>query len=314
LGVLVVSQSPELSRLVRTSLTHEAWLESLVADCETAQAARARLEADSFDLIVVEGGPDEVRALVEWSADAAIVAVAAGGEAGGRDAVLAAGAVDGFSLADFDGRAELFWNSLRQTLRYHASRLQHRRLTRVLEDRARQIQRLSQRLLCSAPYDGRTGWMSHAYTVDRCQEEIGRAVRYGMPLSLLLIEFLDVDPLDPRVGRDFFDEALVEVAARIRSIARHTDLAGHFGAESILLILTNTDQTGADRFFERVRQALAPPIEVGGVRRRLEWCSAAVTRTGQCDASPTDILNRLEQRIEEAKANRRHGATAAERL
>lgn len=312
LGVLVVSQSPELGRLVRTSLTHETWLELHVADCEAAHAARARLEADSFDLIVVEGGPDEVRALIEWSADAAIVAVAANGVAGGRDAVLAAGAVDGFVLADYDGRAELFWSSLRQTLRYHASRLQHRRLKHVLEDRARQIQRLNQRLVCSAPYDGRTGWLSHAHTIDRCQEEIGRAVRYGLPLSLLLLEFLDVDSSAPQLDRDFFDEALVEIAARVREIARHTDVAGHFGAESILLILTNTDEAGAERFYDRVQQALAPPINVGGVPRRLDWCSAIVTRTSQCDASPTDILNRLEQRIDEAKANRGLGASAVE--
>lgn len=312
LRVLVVSQSLELSRLVRSSLAHEACLESDVTDCESTDAARAYLDGQAVDLIVLSGGLDEVRGLVEWATDAALVALTPAETAEDHASIVAAGATECLSLANFDGRSDLLWSSLRQTIRYHAIRLHHRRLKQTLQDRARHISRLTTRLARSAPFDSRTGWFSHAHTVDRCQEEIGRAVRYGLSLSLVLLDVVGLDRLEAEHGEAVVDEVVTQIAARIRLISRHTDIAGHYGPESFVVILTNTDGEGAQMFCRRADMALSSPIVVGGVSATLEWCFAVVTRTGHCKSSPTDLLNTLEHRIERAKETRAKGVIVAD--
>ncbi len=50
-----------------------------------------------------------------------------------------------------------------------------------VKDQVRQLDLLRRRV---TPFDPRTGWHSHAHIIDRCQEEIARALRYSLPIAL----------------------------------------------------------------------------------------------------------------------------------
>lgn len=300
LHVLVVSKSLNTRRLVHDALAEESLLELRVEDHDVVQNGCFN-DSHSIDLIVLDGACEDVQHWAERVPQAAIVALTDSGDASVRDSLVARGATDCFSLVDYNGHSHLLLANLRQTIRYHAIRLQHHRLQRTLAERSREVRRLTSRLSGSSPYDYRTGWFSHSHTVDRCQEEICRGARYHQPLALVLLELLGMHELEKEHGPDVVDEIVTQVSARVRLISRQSDVAGHYGCDSFLLILPGTDEAGAERFCHRTASALAAPIVIREISARLTWRLALVCRTGYCELSPTDLLNRLEQRIEVAK-------------
>lgn len=300
LRVLVVSPSMDVRRLVHEALAGESLLELHVHDFHNHngdhQAAR-----DPIDLVVVDGACADVKHWSERWPEAAVVALTGSPDAQARDSLVASGATDSFSLAEYNGHPDFLLASLRQTIRYHAIRVQHHRLQQALAERTREVRRLACRLAGSSPYDFRTGWFSHSHIVDRCQEEICRAARYHQPLALVLLELLGLRRIEGDRGLDFADEMVTQISARIRLISRQSDVAGHYGDDSFLLLLPGTDESGAERFCQRLDSTLATPFDVRGIAARLSWRRAYVFRSGQSDLSPTDLLNQLEHHIEAAK-------------
>jgi diguanylate cyclase (GGDEF)-like protein len=91
-------------------------------------------------------------------------------------------------------------------------------------------------------------------TLDR---EFRRAVRYGTPLALVL---LDVDRFkfyNDRYGHQRGDECLRAIGQEVAAVARRpTDLAARYGGEELALILPDTDEEGAMVVAEKLRAGI----------------------------------------------------------
>lgn len=90
------------------------------------------------------------------------------------------------------------------------------------------------------------------------EHEWRRARRSGQPLSLL---FVDVDyfkRFNDLYGHQAGDRVLKTAAAALASVAqRPSDLAARYGGEEFILLLAETDESGAARAAECVRAAVA---------------------------------------------------------
>ena len=104
--------------------------------------------------------------------------------------------------------------------------------------------------------DGLTGLWNYRYAVLALTREVERASRFGRPLSVLMLDLDRFKRVNDRYGHQRGDAVLLEVANRVRTVVREVDILARYGGEELILILPETDLTGATFLAERIGEAL----------------------------------------------------------
>lgn len=121
------------------------------------------------------------------------------------------------------------------------------------------------RLLRSGFTDVLTGWHNRRYLHVRLREELARAARDGTTLVCLMIDVDHFKRVNDTWGHAAGDHVLREVAHRIESQVRTSDVAARYGGEEFVVVLPATGTADAVRLAERVRAAVsAGPIALQG--------------------------------------------------
>ncbi len=141
--------------------------------------------------------------------------------------------------------------------------------------------------------DGLTGLANHRHFYERLHEEVARAQRYHLPLSLLMLDIDDFKHFNDAHGHQIGDEALRLVGAVLRQRLRaKIDLAARYGGEEFAVILPSTAVSGA---------------AVAGARLASDIARLAEPADGQPpNADPEGaavVGERLRRSIEEASGN-----------
>lgn len=113
---------------------------------------------------------------------------------------------------------------------------------------------LFEKTALSAVTDGLTGLYNHRYFHVRLEEEIERARRYKMNLSLIMFDLDDFKVYNDMNGHIAGDILLVEMAKIIRKTGRRTDIPARYGGEEFGVILPHTDRDGAFTIALRICQ------------------------------------------------------------
>lgn len=123
------------------------------------------------------------------------------------------------------------------------------------------------RLLRSGFTDVLTGWNNRRYLQVRITEELARAQRHHANIVCLMLDVDHFKRVNDRWGHVAGDAALREIAQRIESQVRASDIAARYGGEEFVVILPNTDVAHASLLAERIRRAVAAepvPLSDGG--------------------------------------------------
>jgi diguanylate cyclase (GGDEF)-like protein len=106
--------------------------------------------------------------------------------------------------------------------------------------------------------DGLTGLYNHRHFYERLNQEFARAQRYGLPLSLLMIDIDDFKRFNDLYGHPVGDLVLAE-AGRILSeqLRKGVDLAARYGGEEFVVLLPNTRRDGAQVVGDRLMRRIA---------------------------------------------------------
>lgn len=91
----------------------------------------------------------------------------------------------------------------------------------------------------------------------RVEEEVVRVERYGMPLSLALIDLDRFKRINDEHGHAAGDEVLRCYATQIFSVFRNHDLVARYGGEEFAVLLPNTDHGGAAAALRKARECAA---------------------------------------------------------
>ena len=105
--------------------------------------------------------------------------------------------------------------------------------------------------------DGLTGVKNRAAFNARLADAYDLAVRYGHPLSVVLLDVDHFKLFNDTFGHPAGDEVLKTVAATIAGAARTTDTVARYGGEEFVIVLPETDYEGAMILAERCRLAVA---------------------------------------------------------
>ena len=106
----------------------------------------------------------------------------------------------------------------------------------------------------SAVTDSLTGLHNRRYFDSALDIETRRSMRYGLVLSLLLLDLDLFKPINDLHGHRFGDLVLTRVGEILQRAVRDSDLACRFGGEEFAVILPETGRLGAFSLAERVRQ------------------------------------------------------------
>jgi diguanylate cyclase (GGDEF)-like protein/PAS domain S-box-containing protein len=157
--------------------------------------------------------------------------------------------------------------------------------------------RLEEELEREATTDRLTGAANRLRFEQSLEDALRRRRRYQQPTALIMFDLDHFKVVNDTHGHDAGDRVLQFVVERVGALIRETDLLARWGGEEFIVILPETDATGAFRLAERMRRQIAgrPIPEVGTVT-----ASLGVTVATDDDDSNT-LLKRLDQVLYQAK-------------
>ena len=101
-----------------------------------------------------------------------------------------------------------------------------------------------------------TGLRTRGYFEQQLDLEIKRTERKGAPLSLLMVDIDRFKVLNDECGHHVGDQVLREVASLLGRDMRDFDTLARYGGEEFVIILPDTDEQGALRVAQRMRQTI----------------------------------------------------------
>ena len=104
-----------------------------------------------------------------------------------------------------------------------------------------------------ATHDGLTGLCNHRTFYRKLEEEIVRANRYKHPVSLLMLDIDHFKIVNDTYGHQAGDTILRDLSKRLTHRMRVTDSVCRYGGEEIMVILTETDISMAEKIAEDLR-------------------------------------------------------------
>ncbi len=177
----------------------------------------------------------------------------------------------------------------------------------VLEFQMQELEKANAELESLATRDGLTGIKNRRAFGTRLEEEVARATRYSLPLSLLLLDVDQFKSYNDTFGHPAGDEVLKTVAQLLDQSARETDMAARYGGEEFAVLLPQTDAAGAWVIAERIRQAIA----------RQAWPHRSITvSVGVAHLLPvvdtgSQLIARADEALYQSKAGGRNRVSAA---
>jgi diguanylate cyclase (GGDEF)-like protein len=113
------------------------------------------------------------------------------------------------------------------------------------------------RLLRSGFTDVLTGWHNRRYLQVRLGEELARARRDQAHLVCLMLDVDHFKRVNDKWGHAAGDAVLRELAHRIDSQVRASDVAARYGGEEFVILLPKTETRSAVGLADRIRRAVA---------------------------------------------------------
>lgn len=147
--------------------------------------------------------------------------------------------------------------------------------------------------------DGLTGLPNRRRASERLEVEVSRSRRYKNPMAVALCDVDHFKQVNDRFGHNMGDEVLVQVARALHASLRQVDLVGRWGGEEFLVILPETELTGARIVGERLRKAVeALPAFADGPEKIT--CSVGMA-VFDGDTSTAAFVDRADQALYRAK-------------
>src|SRR5256714_3218628 len=228
---------------------------------ESLTAGRQKLAVDRYDLLIIDknlpdgSGLSLAREVAEGSLDAQVVIISGYATLSSAVEALQAGVaafvVKPFDLADFRAR-------LQRTIESLKLRRAYRILFKELQEKNAILEGLATR-------DPLTGLDNHASFQESVRKEIERGRRYGAPCALVLASIDRFRDINASLGFSGGDALLRALGAFLLAGGRSIDvpayLAGgdvlaRYGGDTFVILLPETDRTGAATRAEHLRRTL----------------------------------------------------------
>ncbi len=162
-----------------------------------------------------------------------------------------------------------------------------------------------QQALQMAMKDPLTGTLNRSAMDMMLTKEVELANRHNTPMSLIVLDIDHFKRINDDYGHSTGDSALKALASRIRQCVRATDSIFRYGGEEFVIMLSNTDQAGAQLLAERIRQSVEEMLYVSD-RASLNMTISLGIASLEKDENAESIFDRADHALYEAKTSGRN--------
>ncbi|MBN1130786.1 MAG: GGDEF domain-containing protein [Chitinispirillaceae bacterium] len=110
--------------------------------------------------------------------------------------------------------------------------------------------------------DPMMGIYNRRYLDSRLYQEIRRAQRYNLPMSVMLVSIDNISQLNDTCGKGVRDQLLSSFAKMVLHSARITDITARYGEAEIMVVATNTPVSSVSVFADRARKIIADTLQI----------------------------------------------------
>jgi len=108
-----------------------------------------------------------------------------------------------------------------------------------------------------ATYDSLTQTLNRRALLQRCEDELERAQRYGNGPAIMMVDLDNFKAVNDTRGHQHGDAVLVHFAERTRQVLRRADRLGRYGGEEFLVLLPGANAQAALGVAQRIHATLA---------------------------------------------------------
>lgn len=178
---------------------------------------------------------------------------------------------------------ETIWNGSGGYLAAFRDVSERKAAERKIQEQQLELIEANRKLAALATLDGLTGLTNHRVFKETLAEEVQRARRYQLPLSLIVADVDHFKSYNDSFGHPAGDDVLKAAGRLLQRVARATDLVARYGGEEFAVILPNTTAAQAAEVAERLRVAVASAawpnrmitLSLGVAQWHLETATAA---------------------------------------
>jgi diguanylate cyclase (GGDEF)-like protein len=174
----------------------------------------------------------------------------------------------------------LIWNAITRMLVFAL-------IVRLLQDVKRAL--AHQRMLSQT--DHLTGIANRREFHQQLKEELARARRFTVPVSLVYIDLDRFKEVNDAFGHRAGDHVLRVVAQLFQSAIRDTDLVARLGGDEFAILLPNTGRDGASCIMQRIRASFRE--QISHLYSGLTF-SAGVVSFGCAPSSVDDVIHQAD--------------------
>jgi diguanylate cyclase (GGDEF)-like protein len=192
-----------------------------------------------------------------------------------------------------------------------ASAVKGIQLYQDLADSQKELQRLNDQLAESmsiehhlARTDPLTGVPNRRYLEEALESECARATRYGLSLSLVMIDIDHLKHINDGYSHPKGDEMIRYTARLARETCRQADVVARYGGDEFVFVLPNTGLPEAAILAERFRQRLQeePPVNPTGDTIPLTVSLGVVQWDLDTMTGPASLIDQADRALYAAKA------------
>lgn len=108
----------------------------------------------------------------------------------------------------------------------------------------------------TSTHDRLTGLYNYGYFIDRLEEEVKRAGRYGLETSLIMLDLDKFKAFNDAFGHEKGNVMLIRISQIIGQNIREVDIPARYGGEEFALVLPYTGTEETQVIAERIRKSV----------------------------------------------------------
>lgn len=158
-----------------------------------------------------------------------------------------------------------------------------------------------------ATTDGLTELYNHRYFQEQMQNQVSHSKRYGVPLSLIIIDIDFFKKFNDTYGHQSGDAVLRQVAFALKKNIRATDIVCRYGGEEMSIILPNTKYEEAVGIANKLCTIVSEKkCKLANGKESNVTISLGVSTYGADGETPAIIIESADKRLYHAKENGRN--------
>jgi two-component system, chemotaxis family, response regulator WspR len=306
--VLLVDDQPFVAELLQSLLTSEEDINFHY--CQDASQAISTAEKIGPTVVLLDFSMPVINGLTLCKyfrahptiRDIPIIMLSGNNDAATKAQAFEAGAND--YLVKYPDAIELM-----ARLRYHSAayinKLQRDDAYRALRASQMKLEELNMQLLKLANLDGLTGLANRRHFNERFADEWLRAMRNRRPLTLIMFDVDWFKQYNDKFGHLEGDECLKRIADATQNVVRRpSDTVARYGGEEFIILLPETDSSGAKLVAEKIRatiENLHLPNPDSTVVPYITISLGVTTVVPEVSADPNSYIKLVDEALYQAK-------------